>query len=406
MKKIFLHVILFYLGILSTYGQNKLAAADSSRYQKRKLSFEEANFVTSYYHQDGNNSAVTGGIGTEKLTDISSAFDLRLFNINKKGNKNTFTYELGIDHYTSASSDQIDPNTISSASGHDWRINPSFNWTQSNESTGNSYGFSGSFSEESDYISKGAGFNMTRLSSDKNTQFDLRLQAFLDTWKVILPVELRPEYRGPATSGLIDYHYHHSPRNSFSAALSLSQVINQRTQVLIMVEPGYQQGLLATKYQRDYFTDGSLRAENLPGSRYKLPVAVRLNYFADDRFIIRSFYRYYTDSWGIRAHTAELEIPVKFNSFFSISPFYRYNTQTGVRYFKPYGQHDPNDQFYTSDFDLSSLNSDFYGAGIHLSPVKGLFGWESLRTLDLRYGHYTRSNGLQSNIISLNLSVR
>ena len=35
------------------------AQTDSSEY--RKLKFQEINFITSYYTQDGNHSAVTGG---------------------------------------------------------------------------------------------------------------------------------------------------------------------------------------------------------------------------------------------------------------------------------------------------------------------------------------------------------
>eukprot|EP01136_Pigoraptor_vietnamica_P036387 Opistho-1_new@102897 len=319
----------------------------------------------------------------------------------KLAKKNTFTFELGIDHYTSASSDKIDPNTISSASAADTRIYPSLNWTQTNEQTGNSLGFTGSFSTEFDYQSVGAGFNLTRLSKDKNTQFDLKLQAFLDTWTVILPVELRTN----TGNGRGD-QYTTSPRNSFSASFSLSQVINERLQALIMVEPSYQKGLLATKYQRNYFTDGSLRAENLPGKRYKLPIALRLNYFLSDQFLVRSFYRFYTDDWGITAHTAELEVPVKLNSFFSISPFYRYSEQTGVRYFAPYGQHNPNETYFTSDYDLSDLSSDFYGAGVRFSPPKGVLGWQRLNMLELRYGHYSRSTNLVSDVVSLNLKFK
>jgi len=189
MRKIYLGVIALYLGISASHAQT---TADSSNYQSRKLKLDEVNFVSGYYHQDGNHSAVTGGIGTEKLTDFANTIDLQLSNYAKRGRKNTFLFELGVDHYTSASSDKIDPNSISSASRSDTRVYPSFNWTTSNEKTGNALGFTGSFSHEYDYQSFGAGFNLTRSSKDKNTQFDMRLQAFLDTWTVILPVELRP----------------------------------------------------------------------------------------------------------------------------------------------------------------------------------------------------------------------
>lgn len=403
MKKIYLHVLLMYFGILSTYAQTRPepAKADSSKYQSRKLKIDEINLVSAYYHQDGNNSAVTGGIGTEKLSDFANTIDLQMSKFNKKGKKNTFIFELGVDHYTSASSDKIDPSTISSASSADTRIYPSLNWTQSNEETGNSFGFTGSYSTEFDYQSMGAAFNLTRLSKDKNTQFDFKLQAFLDQWTVILPIELRTGNTGRGGEA-----YDTAPRNSFSASFSLAQVINQKFQASLILEPSYQKGLLATKYQRNYFTDGSLRSETLPDKRYKLPIGLRMAYFLDDRFVIRTFYRYYMDNWGIKAHTAELEIPVKINSFFSISPFYRYNNQVGTKYFAPYGQHLSSQQYFTSDYDLSTLTSDFYGAGIRFAPPKGVFGWQRLNMLELRYGHYSRSTSLVSNIVSLNLKFK
>lgn len=403
MKKIYLNVAFMYLGLLSAYGQTNSASipSNNSSYQSRKLKIDEVNLVSAYYNQNGNNSAVTGGIGTEKLDDIANTFDVQLSKFNKKGKKNTFLFELGVDHYTSASSDNIDPSTISSASSNDTRVYPSLNWTRSNEETGNSFGFTGSYSTEYDYQSVGAAFNLTRSSKDKNTQFDFKAQAFLDQWTVILPIELRTPNIGKKHG-----QYGTAPRNSFSASFALSQVINQRFQASINIEPSYQHGLLATKYQRDYFTDGSLRAETLPDKRYKLPIGIRMNYFLDDRFVIRAFYRYYLDNWGIRANTAELEVPVKINSFFSISPFYRYSSQQGTRYFTPYGQHQVGDTYFTSDYDLSTLNSDFYGAGIRLSPPKGVFGWQRLNSAELRYGHYTRSTGLASNIVSLNLKFK
>lgn len=403
MRKIYLHVLFMYFGILSTYAQSRPEPAkiDSSKYQSRKLKIDEINLVSAYYHQNGNNSAVTGGIGTEKLSDFANTIDLQMSKFNKRGKKNTFLFELGVDHYTSASSDKIDPSTISSASSADTRIYPSLNWTHSNEETGNSFGFTGSYSTEFDYQSVGAAFNLTRLSKDKNTQFDFKLQAFLDQWTVILPIELRTGNAGKGHE-----QYDTAPRNSFSASFSLSQVISQKFQASLILEPSYQKGLLATKYQRDYFTDGSLRSETLPDKRYKLPIGLRMNYFLDDHFVVRTFYRYYMDNWGIRAHTAELEIPVKINSFFSISPFYRYNNQVGTKYFAPYGQHAPSAQYFTSDYDLSTLTSNFYGAGIRFAPPKGVFGWQRLNMLELRYGHYSRSKSLVSNIVSLNLKFR
>ncbi len=408
MRKLYLHIALLYLGIVTAHAQVAKPEIDrdttKSSYQLKKLTLDEINFVSGYYHQEGNHSAVTGGIGTEKLTDFANTFDIQLSNFNKRGRHNTYLFELGVDHYTSASSDKIDPSTISSASAQDTRIYPSLSWVQSNDKTGNAFGFTGSYSHEYDYQSFGGAFNLTRLSKNKNTQFDFKLQAFLDTWKVILPIELRTA--STSAPGQRGEDYPSAPRNSFSAGFSLSQVITTRLQMLITAEPAYQHGLLSTRYQRDYFTDGSERAENLPSQRYKLPVSVRFNYFLDDHYIIRAFYRYYIDNWGVRAHTTEVELPIKLTSFTSLSPFYRYNTQDGTRYFAAYGQHSPTDAYYTSDYDLSSLHSNFVGMGFRIVPPKGVFGWQHLNMLEIRYGHYIRSTDLHSDIVTLNLKFK
>jgi len=405
MRKLYFSAIFLYLSILTSHAQIKTAVNGDSSYAARRLTFDEVNFVSAYYHQNGNHSAVTGGVGTEKLTDFANTIDLQISRLTRRSSKNTFLFELGVDHYTSASSDKIDPFSISSGSKTDTRVYPSVNWTLLNQQTKNAIGLTASYSHEYDYQSFGGAMNITRVSKDKNTEVNLKLQAFLDTWLVILPVELRPP--GYGSGSRVDPRpVDHKPRNSFSASLGVTKVINQRLQASLTIEPAYQLGLLATKYQRDYFTDGSERVENLPSSRYKFPMSARLSYFAGDHFIIRAFYRYYADNWGIKAQTAELELPVKVTPFFSLSPFFRYNNQLGTRYFRPYGLHNSTEMYYTSDYDLSTLTSGFMGLNLRLSPPKGVFGFPSLASLELRYGHYSRSNGLKSDILTLALKIK
>ena len=179
-------------------------------------------------------------------------------------------------------------------------------------------------------------------------------------------------------------------------------MVNQRLQFSLLADAVSQKGLLATSYQRVYFKDNSENYEQLPGSRFKIPVAVKASYFLGDRFIIRTSYRYYSDNWGVTAHTADLEVPVKITPFFSVSPFYRYYTQTAADYFAPYKQHNINDHFFTSDYDLSKFSSQFFGTGIRTTPEKGVFGISHWSMAELRYGHFTRNTGLNSNIVSLN----
>lgn len=403
MKKLSLAAIGMYLTVLSAFSQNKIK--EDSLYKSRQLKFEEINFVSGYYHQDGNNSAVTGGIGSEKLTDLANTIELKLSKYDKTSRKHTFSMEAGLDAYTSASSDMIDPNTISSGSTTDLRISSSLSWNVMNEKKGTVFGASAAYSNEFDYHSKSAAFNFTKTSKNKNREFSVKLQTYLDKWRVIYPIELRPP--GYATGnknavGRLDY----SPRNSFSSTLSYFQVINPSLQAILIFEPTYQHGLLATKYQRVYFTDNSARSEELPNNRFKIPIGIHANYFLGGRFIIRTNYRYYIDNWGLKAHTIDLETPVKITPFFSLSPFYRFYTQNAAEYFAPYGQHNSQETFYTSDYDLSKFTSNFFGIGFRTAPPKGVLGIQKLNTLELRYGHYKRSTGLASNIISLHIKLK
>lgn len=382
-----------------------VAKAQNDSTSNRKLKIDEVNFITSYYHQDGNNSAVTGGIGSEKLDDFGNSIDLQLSRFDKKNNKHTFGVELGIDVYSSASSDKIDPTTISSASSKDVRISPSLNYLKENAKNNTALGGGVSFSQEFDYTSIGANVLFAKATKDKNREFSAKASVFLDTWSVILPVELR--------NIETDFKYKqgdNTPRNSYNLALGLSQVVNQRLQVSILTDIGYQTGLLGTAYQRVYFGDNGNNAysEKLPDNRFKLPVGFRANYFLGDKFILRSFYRFYTDSWNLTAHTAELEIPYKITPFVSVAPFYRFYSQSGVDYFKPYKEHllSDNSEFYTSDYDLSKFTSHLFGLNFRMVSANGLMGVKKLNVVELRYSYYNRSTDLTSHLITLALKFK
>ena len=220
---------------------------------------------------------------------------------------------------------------------------------------------------------------------------------------MIYPIELRVN-PNPRNDKNIDYET--TPRNSYSASVEYSQIINQKLQIELLADLIYQKGYLGLPFHRIFFNDYTKRIEKLPNSRFKIPLGFRLNYFAGDKVIIRTFYRYYQDDWGLKAHTANIEIPVKLSSFFSISPFYRYYTQVGVDYFAPYQQHKTTDQYYTSNYDLSTFKSNFYGAGIRVFPPKGVLGIQHLAALELRYGHYTKNIGMQSDIVTMHVNFK
>ena len=128
--------------------------------------------------------------------------------------------------------------------------------------------------------------------------------------------------------------------------------------------------------------------------------------FAGDKLIFRTWYRNYHDDWGIKSNTIQLETVYKITPFFSVTPFYRYYQQSAADQFAGFQQHTTADEFYTSNYDLSKFNSNFYGAGFRIAPPNGVFKIKHLNSLEIRYGHYGRTTGMNSDIVTLHLKFK
>jgi hypothetical protein len=365
-------------------------------YEPKPLKIDEINLVSSYYNQHGNHSPIMGGIGNEHVVDFSNGIDIKLVGQDMNRNKHTLNLGLGIDHHTAASAAYVSKTGASNTGGT--RIYPSINWNKENIS-GNSFGAGLYYSAEYNYKSMGLELHAAK-KINSNTEINGKASAFFDRVKMIYPSELIP----PSTtttraSGSGDDGIPSSSRNTFTASLAIAQIVNTRMQLSATADFVGQNGYLGLPFHRVYFKNGVARVENLPSVRLKLPIGFRLNYFVGDRFIIRSFYRYYIDDWGIKSHTAQVELPIKVTSFFSVAPFYRYYTQTAATYFAPYQAHTSADKYYTSNYSLSKLTSRFIGVNIHAAPAAGILN-KHLSALDVRYGHYTQSTDLYANVLT------
>lgn len=390
MKKIAISVILLIL--LQHY---TIAQTDS--YQMKGNDKEVTiDFLSSYYEQDGNNAAVTGGLGTEELQDFANVIVVNI----PFDSINSISVTAGADYYTSASTDNIDNNS-SSASSEDLRAYGTVSYSRKNLKAGESYTINVGGSSEYDYTSFSVGFAYSKEFNEGNTELNFRAQAFRDNWRFFIPIELRGMVSLPT-----------SLRNSYNIQANFAQVINQRLQFSLSGELVYMDGLLSTPFHRVYFQDQTrAKLEKLPNTRVKIPLGIRLNYFPSDILILRSYYRFYTDDWGVLAHTFSLEAPVKVGNGLTLAPFFRYHTQSAADYFAPFAAHSITDEFYTSDFDLSDLNSQKYGLSIRVAPVYGIsrmklgkIGIFQFKSIDFRGAYYTRTTGLDAFIGTIGLS--
>lgn len=400
LPSLLLALIVLLGAVTGIQGQESSDKPYQSSYQMKPNTHEiEANFLSSYYEQDGNNGAVTGGTGTEFLNDFANVFIINL----PIDSVNALGLYGGVDYYSSASTDKIDFQA-SSASSSDVRSFGTISYNRKNLKRGETYGIRGGFSVEYDYTSFSTGLSYTREWNEGNSELNVTGQAFFDNWLLIYPFELRGTVSLPS-----------SKRQSFNGQLNFSQVINRRLQMGVSTEFVGMTGLLSTPFHRVYFSDVATRdIERLPNSRLKIPLGIRLNYYPIDYLIIRTYYRYYWDNFGIVGNTFELETPIKLTSFLTAGPFYRYHIQSGSTYFAPYQSHLSTSEYYTSDYDLSSFNSHKYGVNIRYSPLYGLVRSKvipvinrnfMLKYLEFRFGYYQRSTSLSAYFISFNIGM-
>jgi len=315
------------------------------------------------------------------------------------------------------------------------------------------------FSKEFDVTSLAAGFNFSKSSKNENTDFSFKTTLYYDIWKLIYPGEIRGDTLNNkfVRFGNEEEDYDLDNRLTTTFTASLAQVLTKRLQILFTTDFVIQNGILNTPFHRVYFNDGkpepdstnwwdkTMRPENLPRHRIKIPIGIRANYYLNDYLTLRIYYRYYWDDFELTSHTFGIELPIKITPALTIYPLYRYYTQQAAKYFKPYNQHEivrdslgnpffepnadlamtiinnyvPLETYYTSDYDLSSFINNKYGIGIRISPLYGVahfkvptFGYKAkkiiakpkktitFKYIDVRYALYNRSDGLKANSIS------
>ena len=338
----------------------------------------------------------------------------------------------------------------SGASRQDTWAGVTIDYSHSSDNRNTIWNADASFSSEFDYSSIGFGGGLIQMFNDKNTTLGINTKVYLDTWNPRYPTELDTylEVNGNLNNGffqgvtiwdqqgIASTNWHpvtgfeliqDKARNSYSVSLSFSQILSKNAQISLFFDYVRQQGWLGNPMQRVYFGDipnyyiGNPESipiytspnnvdvfqladdfERLPNTRTKIPFGIRFNYYINETFALRTYYRYYSDDWGINSHTASLEIPIKIANKWTIYPSYRYYNQTQADYFAPYEQNLSTSIYYTSDYDLSKFSANQYGFGVSYTDIFAKFhivGF-GLKSIDFIYNNYKRDTGLKANIFS------
>lgn len=396
-------VVPLLLAVSATYAQTDSMSDTIPDKQRAPKDDIIVNFISSYYQQDGQHSAVTGGAGTEELTNIAPSININIpFDPSSVLNING-----GVDFYSSASTDNIDnpylqPDYFSGPSAHDARAYGTLKYDKKYGTK--RAGVLAGLSSEFDVNSYHGGLSFGLSSNDNNRGLEISASYYYDDWRLIYPSELRTGTEAYLPTDV---------RQTGLLSAVFSANLTRRLAASIATDIVVQEGMLSTPFHRVYFSDATMAVvEQLPGNRLKYPIGLRLNYHLTDIIILRCFYRYYADDWGLTASTFELMVPLKLSQAFRLYPFYRFTAQNEARYFAPYKEHNSSEEFFTSDHDLSTFNANKFGLEMVWSPLFGVLGQNNgkdrtlnIKGMALRFAKYIRSDGLEAEMVTFGLEM-
>lgn len=145
---------------------------------------------------------------------------------------------------------------------------------------------------------------------------------------------------------------------------------------------------------RGYFNDPYKLVDERPRSKNQTIGLIRHNHFIEgNSTTVRSSYRFYSDSFGVQAHTVQVEWVVPVSDRFIITPSARYYTQRQARfYFNPVYDPDIGEPYPAG---YSTNPPTYYSADARLSSYGALtmgskFEWriDKLWSVDFKYELY------------------
>jgi hypothetical protein len=128
-------------------------------------------------------------------------------------------------------------------------------------------------------------------------------------------------------------------------------------------------------------------SENYPNTRTSNAGALMLKYYMPWRAALTGQYRYYRDTWGLRAHTAELEYTHPWKNRWIFSGSYRFTTQNGASFFSDMFPSVDAQNFMARDRPYSPLNSSTVGVGTAFELPMGWAPWLKRGTANLHVDH-------------------
>ncbi|XKG39606.1 DUF3570 domain-containing protein [Marinobacter sp.] len=152
--------------------------------------------------------------------------------------------------------------------------------------------------------------------------------------------------------------------------LGLSQVITKNSLVSLDMEAITDEGFLENPYRQNRYIDPTdptnflYQPERYPETRTSFAITPRVLYYLPYRASLRAEYRYFSDTWGIKAHTVELGYVHTIGEHWTLEGRTRYYTQKDADFYSDLFVF-PNSQTHLArDKELSTFDGTTLGAGV------------------------------------------
>ena len=198
--------------------------------------------------------------------------------------------------------------------------------------------------------------------------------------------------RGWDVVGMRDNPDFNEPTDRRNWTLGISQVLTRNMLMGLNVETSESEGFLNNPYRQVRYADPaepqgySLQKERYPHTRTGNAAALQLKYYLPWRAALDGNYRYYDDTWGIRAHTARLGYTHPWRSW-TFDGHVRHYTQNAADFYSDLFPYYNAQNFLARDRELATFNSLTLGVMATWQLNTSRFGWIQRGTLNLSWDH-------------------
>jgi uncharacterized protein DUF3570 len=173
--------------------------------------------------------------------------------------------------------------------------------------------------------------------------------------------------------------------------VDISQIATKKLILGLSFETITEEGFLNNPYRQVRFVDPdaalgySYEPERYPGTRTGNALAIRGRWYLPYRAAIEGDYRFYTDTWDILGHTAEVSYTQPILDEWTFDVHARFYTQNSAEFYSDLYPRENFQNFLARDKELASMTSMTLGFGLAYEFKPGRLEFLDKAALNFRY---------------------